>query len=186
MKKNVQWAALAVLVVVMVLVWVGPIGNSGGLGGVLGGPARIDRFIVPNPSLRLDLLEKISKLKYEGMQRNIFNASPLPRQQPPPTPAPPKIEDHGPPVPPPAPVEQPFVPPFKFYGYVVDARSGRQRGFFTNGDDIWVAAEGDFVQRRFKLVRLSKTGAEIEEVSSGKRATLPLDETAAPSGSSPG
>lgn len=181
MKRKVQWAALGILVVALVVVWAGPFSGSGALGSVLGGPARIERFIVPNPSLRMDLLDKISKLKYEGMQRNIFNAAPLP------APAPKIVEQvkvEKPPPPPPPPQEQPLVLPFKFYGYVVDSRSGRQRGFFTNGDDIWVAAEGDLVQRRFKLVRLSKTGAEMEEVSSGKRVTLPLDEAAAPGSSS--
>ena len=181
MKRKMQWVVLGILVVVMLVVWIGPFGNSGALVSVLGGPARIERFIVPNPSLRLDLLEKISKLKYEGMQRNIFNAAALP----PPAPKPvetPKVDPN--PQPPPPPQDPPLTLPFKFYGYVVDARTGRQRGFFTNGDDIWVAAEGDVVQRRFKLVKLSKTAAELEDMSSGKRATLALDEAAAPSAAS--
>jgi len=180
MSRKAQTIVLSILVVILVLVWAGNLGGPTGLTGGVAGPERLDRFIVPNPSLRLDLLAEISKLDYAGMQRNIFNATPLPKQvEPPPVPKP---MDPGPQQPSQPPPDPGLIPPFKFYGYVVDARSGHRRGFFTNGDDIWVAAVGEPVQRRFKVVSLSNTRAEVEEVSTGKRATLQLDETAAPSG----
>lgn len=180
MSRKVQFIILAILLVMLVLVWAGNVGGPSGLGGILG-PERVERFIVPNPSLRLDLLAEISKLDYAGMQRNIFNATPLPPPEDK-RPTPPPVVEQGPPQPTQPVPDAPMVPPFKFYGYVVDSRSGHRRGFFTNGDDIWVVSVGETVQRRFKVLSLNNTRAEVEETASGKRATLQLDETAAPSG----
>ncbi len=181
MSRKTQMIVLAVLLGLAALIWIGNWRSSGSLTGVFVATGNVERFVVPNPSLRLDLLAEIQRLDYTGMKRNIFNAAPLPPQTQANVPAP-KVEIMGPAPAPAPPEDPPLVPPFKFYGYVVDARSGRRRGFFTNGDDIWVAAEGDLVQRRFKLVRLSNTRAEVEEIATKKRATLPLDESAAPSG----
>ncbi len=79
MKRRVQWAALAVLLVVLGFVWFGG-GRNSGIAAVFTGSTRIDRFVVPNPNLRLDLLKEISKQEYSGMQRNIFKSAPLPQQ----------------------------------------------------------------------------------------------------------
>ena len=182
MSRKVKQIALGILIVLLILVWGGNWSGSGNIVTGLLGPERLDRFVVQNPTLRTDLLAAGSKLEYAGMKRNIFNFTALPPQQAQHQPAPPRVDDQGPPAPAPPPVDPPLVPPFKFYGYTVDVQSGRRRGFFTNGDDIWVAAEGEVVQRRFKLVSLSATRAEVEEIASGKRATLQIDESAAPSG----
>jgi hypothetical protein len=154
--------------------------RSGGspLATVFTGDTRIERFPVANPTLRLDKLKEIRKLDYEGKYKDIFQyvaekmALPSDTQKPAETTAT---------VPVKAP-EPPWVPPFKFYGFVVDGRTGRKRGFFTNGEDIWVAGEGDTIQARCKLLRLGNKDAEVEEVATGRRATLPLEESAAPSG----
>lgn len=180
MNRKWQKAILAVLGVVLVIVWVGSFQNPGGITAVLTGTNRMDRFIVPNPSLRLDLLERISKLEYSGMHRNIFKSTPLPPPEPPRPAMPLQPVDARPAQP----VDPPLVLPFKFYGYVSDAHAQRLRGFFSSGEDIMVAAEGETVARRFRLVRLTVTRAELEEISTGKKATLQLDESAAPSGAS--
>jgi hypothetical protein len=129
---------------------------------------------VENPSLRLDLLEKISKLEYAGAHHNIFD-----RKEPPPppvkqAPAPPPV-DPGPALPPP---EPPLVLPYKFFGYSVDAATGRRRAFFTagSGDDVWILAEGETLQNRFRLLRIGTNTVELEEIASGKRAQLRLEE----------
>lgn len=176
MKRKVELGALAVLLAVVVLVWGSALGGSGGIAAVFSGPEREDRFVVPNPALRLDLLKEPTP--YTGMHRNIFKSTPLPPVEPP-RPVVPQQAVNPEPV---QPVVPPLVLPFKFYGYVSDAKSTRLRGFFTNGDDIMVAAEGETVARRFRLVRLTVTRAELEEISTGKKATLQLDESAAPSG----
>jgi hypothetical protein len=60
-----------------------------------------------------------------------------------------------PPKPPPPPI------PLKFYGFVTG--SGPRRAFFLNGDEIFVASEGDLVQKRYKIVRINVTSAVVAD-----------------------
>ena len=124
---------------------------------------------VENPSLRLDLLERIRKFEYAGQHRNIFSASLPP--SPPPKGSSAKVGPAPPPPPPPLEV------PFKFFGYVVDVRTGFRRAFFTNGEDVFILAEGEILLSRFRLLRITNSTADVEEVSSGRRATLLLEES---------
>jgi hypothetical protein len=176
MKRKFEWIALGVLLLALAGLIAGNFRGSQGLVAVFTGGDRVDRFVVPNPTLRLDLLDKISKLEYQGTLRNIFAHAPAPpvTKAPAPVVAPTPLVDGTPREPPKLEV------PFKFYGFVVDTVSGRRRGFFTSGEDVLVAAVGDTLQSRFKLVNLTNTRAEVEEISSGRRASLPLDESAAP------
>jgi hypothetical protein len=124
---------------------------------------------VENPALHLDRIERLRKLEYHPTGRNIFTAE-LP---PPPRPVVPQQPRHwGPDPPPPEPA---LVVPFKYYGFTTDARTGKRRGFFTNGEEVFIAAEGDSVQTRFRIVTLSATSAEVEEVNSSRRATLTME-----------
>src|SRR3984893_9899422 len=72
---------------------------------------------VENPALKLELLERLKKLRYEGSHRNIFSSvAPPPVSAAPPTSAvaPPPIA----PVVPSGPA--PLVVPATFYGFVTD------------------------------------------------------------------
>ena len=124
---------------------------------------------VENPSLRLDKLERIRKLEYAGTGRDIFNAAPPP---PPVKPQPVVTTQTSPPPPP----DLPLQLPFKFYGYASDPQTGKRRAFFTNGEDIWIAAEGETILGRFRLLRIGNTTAELEETASSKRVTLQLEQ----------
>ncbi len=46
--------------------------------------------------------------------------------------------------------------------------------FLTQGDDIFVAAEGDIVNRRYKVMRINANSVEIEDVLGNNRQTIPL------------
>jgi hypothetical protein len=175
-QRYILGALLVILAITTLVNW----RSSPELQIALGSDRGSGRLIVENPSLKLDLLKKIQAQEYTGTHRNIFNAS-LP---PPPAPEPDKTADDsvkpiGPTLPP-APPE--LVVPFKFYGFSASAVNGRKRGFFTNGDDIWIVSEGENIQSRFRIVRISPTTAEVEEIASGRRKTLPLEESAAPQG----
>jgi hypothetical protein len=141
----------------------------------LGGDQSFKPIDVKDPALRLDRLERIHKLAYPGMKRDIFSAE-LPPPPPPPHPVVAQ-QPVGPVLPPPPPA---LEVPFKFYGLAVDPRSGKRRAFFTNGEDVFIASEGDILLTRFRLLRIGNTNAEFEETSSGRRATLPLEQPAAP------
>ncbi len=140
---------------------------------VLLADVQIKPLDVENPSLRMDKLERIHKVEYSGGGRNIFDRRPPPPHSPPPAPAGAASSTPQGTAPPP---EPPLQVPFKYYGYVSDPRTGRRRGCFTNGEEVWIVAEGELIQGRFKLLRIGNTVAELEEVNSGRKATLPLEE----------
>ncbi|MCL6481585.1 MAG: hypothetical protein K6U02_07655 [Firmicutes bacterium] len=136
---------------------------------VFSAPAQYTPLQVPDPTLRLDLQERKRQIEYTGTHRNIFSAS-----LPPPPAAEPVAQSPPPPPPPAGP--PPLTIPFTYFGYVEDPRSGRRRGAFTNGEEVWIAAEGETVMTRFRVVQLGSANAVIEEVSSGRRATLLLEQ----------
>jgi hypothetical protein len=125
---------------------------------------------IENPSLRLDKIESVRGIIYAGRRRNIFSASAPQSEQP-------KV-DVTPPVPSGPPPEVPLVVPAKFFGYVADAQTGSRRAFFasSNGEDVFILAEGETLLSRFRLLRITNNAADVEEIGTGKRATLVLEE----------
>lgn len=137
--------------------------------GVFAGSEKFEPLSVENPFLRLDKLERIRKLDYKGSRRSIFTA------EAPPPPAPVVRKDDALKTPP----EPPLTLPVKFFGYATDPNSGKKRAFFTNGEDVFILSEGEMLQNRFRLLRIGNATADFEEIQSGKRATLPLEQPGA-------
>jgi hypothetical protein len=139
--------------------------------GVLSADTRFQPLSVKEPELRIDLLEQLQKAEYTGSKRNIFVGEAPP---PPPNVAKQLAEAPrpfvGPQLPPPPPPVQVGA---EFFGYET-AVSGKRVAFFKNGDDVIVAAEGDTLMNRFKLVKIGNDSADVEEISSGRHATVPL------------
>ena len=125
---------------------------------------------IDNPALHLDRIERLRKLEYKPTGRDIFSSS-LPREpikiEPPHVPAP-----RGPDLPPPPPA---LTVSFKYFGFSDEPASKKRKGFFNNGDDVIIASEGELVLGKFKVVSISATSAEVEEVSSGRHATLTME-----------
>jgi hypothetical protein len=167
-----NYRLVALIAVLLVLAYVAYVSlRPSGVGSTV---ANANNAFVPlaveNPALRLDLLANLKKLEYTGSQRNIFSATPPP---PPPKPAPAVAAPVGPVVPPPPP---PLAIPATFFGYVADASTGTKRAFFNSGDDVFVLGVGDLLLGRFRLLQIGASTAELEETSSGRRATLTLEE----------
>jgi hypothetical protein len=122
-----------------------------------------------DPTLRTDLLKVSEDTKYEGTGRNIFKVwIDIPHVYQPP--AQPTAQDTGPPPPaPPPPID------LKFYGYATPA-GGTKRIFLAQGEDVFIAREGDIVDRRYKVVRISGTAVEILDVLSNNRQSIPLNQ----------
>jgi hypothetical protein len=130
---------------------------------------KFEPLAVENPELRFELLDRLKKMQYSGSQRNIFSAT-LP---PPPAPPPVAVKPPPPSAPPPPP---PLVVPATFFGYVTDSRTGTRRAFFSEGEEVFVVGVGDVLMGRFRLVQIGNSTAELEETSSGRRATVTLVE----------
>jgi hypothetical protein len=130
---------------------------------------------VDNPALRIDLLKRFLALEYKGTHRNIFSAT-LPPPPTPPAPKKPVVVTDPTPQAPAAP--PPLVVNYKYFGYVSDGLGAHQRGMFSlnNDEDVIIAGEGDTLSGRYRVIRITNTIADVEELSSGRRATLPLED----------
>jgi hypothetical protein len=177
MSKRNEIVILATLVVLLAAVADWEFRPGSDPGGESPADVAVQPLRVPNPSLHLAQLDQIRQLGYTGTHRNIFSATPLP--PPPSAVAKGKEADAsyllspaGPPLPPPLQV------PLTFYGMAVDPKTGKRVAFFTNGDDVYVAAEGDTLLGRFRLVHIGTDSAIVEEVSTGRQATLPMTQPA--------
>ena len=124
-----------------------------------------------DPTLRLDLLAMSEKTQYEGAGRNIFvsQKEEVHIEQPIAAPVTDIQPEYRPqPVPPPPPI------PLKFYGFA-NSPGEPKKVFLKNGDDVFVAGEGEIVDRRYKVIRISATSVEIQDmVSSGPPQSIPL------------
>jgi hypothetical protein len=143
-----------------------------GLPGVFAADTKFQPLDVQEPGLRLDLLEKIRKTEYPGTHRNIFIAAP----PPPPKPTAEQVAASrpfvGPKLPPPPP---PLQVPAEFFGFASQPKAGNRVAFFTSGDDVLVVPEGDtFLNNRFRLDHINADSADVEEISTGRHATVPL------------
>ncbi len=124
-----------------------------------------------DPTLRTDLLRSAEDTKYEGKGRNIFmaQAEPLPQptkqvfqQQPQPQ------VPQGPPPPPPI--------NMKFIGFA--SKPGEQKKIFLmQNEDVFVATEGEIVNRRYKIVKINPNNVEIEDVLNTNHQSIPLTQS---------
>jgi hypothetical protein len=133
--------------------------------------SKFEPLNIPDPSLRLDLLERIQKEEYNGQHRNIFSDEPLP-------PPPDKVAENkpaeplGPSLPPPPP---PLTVPATFYGVVVDPATGKRVACFSGSQDaIYIVPEGGMLLNQFRVTKIGNNTVEVQEISSGRSTTLTL------------
>lgn len=148
---------------------------------------QLDRSSI-DPTLHLDKLAKLQSVKLEGGSRSVFAfgeaaapAAVLTAKEPKPIIPTKHLVGPVPPPPPPAPVvaEKPKAPPIplKFYGFVNQTKAGVKRAFFLDGDDIFVASEGQVVKNRYKIVRIGVNSAIVADTQfENSQQTLPLVE----------
>ena len=120
-----------------------------------------------DPTLDLDLLRQNEQIKYAGNARNIFVAGSQPieavRKSP--------VVDAGPITPPPPPPPPPIN--LKFFGFASKAGEPK-RIFLSSGEDIFIASEGDIVNRRYRVLHISPAAVDIEDVLNNNRQSIPL------------
>jgi hypothetical protein len=122
-----------------------------------------------DPRLRLDILAASQNKKYEAGGRNIFRMEELKPITPiigsvrkeytvemPPTPTP---------TPPPPPI------PLKFYGFASKG-SEPKRIFLADEGEVFVARQGDIVERKYKVIQINNTSVIIEDMLNSNRQTI--------------
>ncbi len=178
MKQKNQLALLAVLVVVMAVVWylnrskpAVVAENSSGLF------KTINYLTVENPQLHREKMEAAQKAEYHSLGRNPFSEI-----APPPPEEIKKVNTHvtyGPVQPPPPP--PPALPgSMKFFGYGTVPNGTSRRAFLSDGDEVYIVAEGETLLGRFRIVKVNNTNLEFEEISTGRRNTVALSQEEQP------
>lgn len=122
-----------------------------------------------DPTLQLDLLRSIEETKYSGNGRNIF--VPYVDIPKPVDTGVKKAEDTGPPPPPQPPPPPPIT--LKFFGFA--NKPGEPKKIFLSQDgDVFIAGEGEIVNRRYRILHIGTSSVEIEDVLNNNRQTIPL------------
>lgn len=124
-----------------------------------------------DPRLRLDLLASSEEVKYEGKGKNIFR-SPSEAVVIPNVRVSPLLDQH---------LEAPkvYIPPppppitLKYFG-ITNAKGEKPKAFLSQGEDVWIAHEGDVVNRHYKIVRISPREVEVEDLLNNNRQNIPL------------
>jgi hypothetical protein len=124
-----------------------------------------------DPTLDLNLLRQSEEIKYAGNGRNIFVAGSVAQIERP--------KGNGtdtevatgpkalPPIVPPPPIN------LKFFGFA--NRTGEtKKVFLSQGEDIFIASEGDIVDRRYRVLHISANAVDVEDVLNNNRQSLPL------------
>jgi hypothetical protein len=119
-----------------------------------------------DPTLRFDLLKSSEDVTYKGNGRNIFSSqAPPPPEAIPQTITPVNTAPAAPPPPPPS--------GLKFYGYA-GPKNGAKKIFLIKGEDIFLAKEGDIVDRHYRIVHVGTTSVQIEDVLTNHTENIPL------------
>jgi hypothetical protein len=118
-----------------------------------------------DPTLRYDWLKASEDTKYSGAGRNIFRAEvEIPKVIVP-------VQKHVDPIP-----QGPPPPPpinLKFFGFA--SKPGQpKRIFLSQGEDVFIAGEGDIVDRRYRILHITPVSVEVEDVLNNNRQSIPL------------
>jgi hypothetical protein len=170
-KSKVRIAILLVIVAILAMTWAllpggapKPVPSESAAIPARGKPAQTESL---DPRLHLDLLATSEDVKYQGKGKNIFRAEQeqvaLPKVK-----VPPLLSQQNVNVPPPPP---PIT--LKFFG-VSSSKGEKPKVFLSQGDDIWIAHEGDVVNRHYKIVRISPNAVEVEDLLNNNRQNIPL------------
>lgn len=119
-------------------------------------------------SPRLEYLRLVETYPHQGTGRNIFQVEVENLGE--------KVVHRDDPIEPKLPPAVVPIPlPLKFFGY---SRNGNTRSIFLLKEtDIFIASEGDIVDRRYKIVRIAHNSAQVEDLLSTQRQELWFRET---------
>lgn len=129
-----------------------------------------------DPKLHPEVMAENENYLYQGVGRNIFAAPAeqaqeeaaqhIERVRAPIRPA--QVIPAGPVGPP-----QPPTINLRFFGYVA-RQDGTRHAFLLHGDDVFVAAEGDVVDHRYKVMKIAPFNIQVEDLPYNDTQTLPL------------
>jgi hypothetical protein len=137
-----------------------------------------------DPTIRLDLLRAVEDIKYAGRGRNIFKAQ---MDAPPPKLNDPNLKCKVTPDAPGCPGYDPckanptikgcplYKEPInlKFFGFA-NRPGERKKVFLSQDGNVFIAAEGDTVNRRYRVMHIGVNSVDIKDVLNDNTQTIPL------------
>jgi hypothetical protein len=128
---------------------------------------------VENPELQRAKLEASRKTEYKSNGRDLFSEVALP---PPDTSR--KAEQAAPtgPIPPPPPPPPALPVNMRFFGYGTVPNGSARRAFLSDGDEIYIVAEGDTLLGKYRIVKVGNANLDFEEIPTGRRGSTTLSE----------
>jgi hypothetical protein len=171
MKEKNQIIALIGLLVVGAMVWFWNSHQNPTAAGAGSIAAAYAPMSVENPAIQSWKIGKVQKTEYKSSGRDPFSAVAPPPPQP-------KVPGPGDknfvPTPPPPP--PPPELPAKFYGYGTVPNGTARRAFLTDGDEVYIVAEGDTFLSRYRILKIGNATIEFEEISSGRQGKANLED----------
>jgi hypothetical protein len=135
-----------------------------------GAPQPFDSTL--DPRLHVHELAASQSVKYESGGRNIFRMEEL--KSPTETTVASVRQPYGPDLPPtPTPPPPPPAIPLKFYGFASKPTEPK-RIFLDDEGEVFVARQGDIVERKYKVIQINNTNVIIEDVLNSNRQTIQL------------
>jgi hypothetical protein len=128
---------------------------------------------VENPALQREKQQASRNTEYKGGGRDLFSET----APPPPVVVQKDVQrsPQGPvaPTPPPPPSLPGNV---KFFGYGTVPNGTAKRAFLSDGDQIFIVAEGDTLLGKYRVVKIGNANLDFEEIASGRMGSAALSE----------
>jgi hypothetical protein len=173
MNEKTKGILLAALIGIAALVWyLERRVESADVASSLIGELAYKPLAVENPALQREKQEASRKTEYKSSGRDLFSEI-----APPPPESVKKVERAasavGPvPAPPPPPPALPGN--MKFFGYGTVPNGSAKRAFLSDGEQIYIVAEGDTLLGKFRVVKIGNANLDFEEIASGRRGSTTL------------
>ena len=119
-----------------------------------------------DPTLRYDWLKASEDTKYKGAGRNIFRAEvEIPKPIAPVQTQPSQSSRRG------RPRRRPSISNFSV---LPTSRARPKKIFLSQGEDVFIAGEGDIIDRRYRILHITPVSVEVEDVLNNNRQSIPL------------
>jgi hypothetical protein len=174
-KAKVEGVALAILLLLAGTIWTyshfQPLHQSVSAATAV---AEFKALGVENAQIHWDRVAEARSTEYVTVGRDIFTGGFPPAPPPPVHASTPGDSDYSPPPPPPPP--PPPQLPLKYFGYGdVETGSGH-RAFLTDGDSVYIVAEGDIILGHYRVVKITRTSLEFEEIGTARHAVKAIED----------
>ncbi|HEY1925111.1 MAG TPA: hypothetical protein VGG58_07650 [Candidatus Acidoferrum sp.] len=175
MNERNKGILLAGLIVVAGFVWYFERGNASVAStSAETGEMSYKPLAVENPALQRDKQRASQKTDYKGNGRDLFSEIAPPPPDDLRKSAPTRVPQ-GPvnPLPPPPPTLPGNV---KFFGYGTIPNGTAKRAFLSDGDNVYIVAEGDILLGKYRVTKIGNANLDFEEIASGRHGTTVLSE----------